>query len=239
MITTRSRRSLLLFGSAILFALIAATTSSGLETGRRRGRVGQELMYFPSGQVLEPMSLGDPQTLADLLWLRAIQYYGEHRLTDNRYPFAGHIFEIITALDPHFVEAYIFAGLVLAGEGGDHERGLRLLRRGIAWNPWRWDLAFETGFVYYVAASDDAQSARFFEQARRLPGAPEIVTRFAAHVRSRAGNNEAALALWEEVLLTTSHPLMRDLAERKVKSLRLELGLPLDAPSPAQRSDSS
>lgn len=225
-------------GLAGVLAVAAVSSSNALETARRE-RTHPDLMYFPSGFGLQSLGLGHSLTLADLLWLRAIQYYGEHRLTDNRYPFAGHIFEIITALDPHFVEAYIFAGLVLAGEGGDHERGLRLLRRGIAWNPWRWDLAFETGFVYYVAARDDAQAARFFEQARRLPGAPEIVTRFAAHVRSRAGNNEAALALWEEVLRTTSHPLMRDLAERKVKSLRHELGLPPDGPSSAHRSDPS
>ncbi len=218
----------LLFALAALFAATSALSSVGLEAGRRRGRIGEELMYFPSGHLLRPMALGHPLTLADLLWLRAIQYYGEHRLSDNRFPFAGHIFEVITELDPNFAEAYIFGGLVLAGEGRELDRGLKLLRRGMACNPGRWDLAFETGFVYYLAANDDAQAARFFDQARRLPDAPDLVTRFAAHLRDRAGDKQAALALWEEVLRTTTHPPMRDLAERKVKNLREELGLKLD-----------
>jgi hypothetical protein len=209
-----------LVAAALVLGVAAATTSSRLHASRSADRMGQELMYFPSGQLLRPAAVGHPLTLADLLWLRAIQYYGEHRLSDNRFPFAGHIFETITTLDPHFAEAYIFGGLVLAGEGRELERGIDLLLRGMAWNPRRWDLAFETGFVYYIAAKDDAQAARFFKLARQLPGAPEIVTRFAAHVESRAGDDDAALALWEELLRTTTHPAMRALAERKVEALR-------------------
>jgi tetratricopeptide (TPR) repeat protein len=220
---------------AAFFACAAAGSSRDLHSTRRE-RNQEELMYFPSGLGLRLLGLGQSMTLADLLWLRAIQYYGEHRLTDNRFPLAGHIFETITQLDPHFAEAYLFGGLVLAAEGGDLPRGLALLRRGMAWNPWRWDLAFETGFVYYVAAKDDAQAARFFEQARRLPGASAIATRFAAHLRARTGDNEAALALWEELLRGTTHPALRDLAERKIKSIREALAKAPSSPSPAMRS---
>jgi len=217
------RRQLLLLGFALALAALAVASSGALEARCGRGRAGPELMYFPSGVMLRPMAVGHPLTLADLLWLRAIQYYGEHRLSDNRFPHAGHIFETITALDPNFTEAYIFGGLVLAAEGGDLGRGLALLRQGIAANPGRWDLAFETGFVYYLAARDDAQAARFFELAHRLPGAPEYVTRFAAHARARTGDTEAALALWEELVRSTTHPAVRQLAERKVAAIRAAL----------------
>jgi hypothetical protein len=210
-------------GLACVLAALAAVSSSALESGRRRGRIGQELMYFPSGLGLRPLGLGHPLTLADLLWLRGIQYYGEHRLSDNRFLLAGHVFETITELDPHFVDAYVFGGIVLAGEGEDLKRGLRLLRRGMAWNPESWELAFETGFIYYVAAHDDIQAAHFFERARRLPGAPPLVTRFAAHLRARTGDDLAALVLWEEFLRSTTHPALRDLAEFKIQSIRKAL----------------
>lgn len=210
-------------GLAGVLAASAVITSSALHSSRQE-RTRQELMYFPSGVGLGSLGFGQSLTLADFLWLRAIQYYGEHRLTDNRFPLAGHIFETITQLDPHFVEAYLFGGLVLAAEGGDLKRGLALLRRGMAWNPGRWDLAFETGFLYYVAAKDDAQAARFFERACRLPGAPALATRFAAHLRARTGDNETALALWEELLRSTTHPALRDLAERKISGIREAMG---------------
>ena len=213
--------------AAILIAVLclsgAVWTSMRLTAQDAPGRRGAELMYFPSGVLLKPMALGQPLTLADLLWLRAIQYYGEHRLSDNRFPFAGHIFDTITTLDPHFVEAYLFGGMVLVEEGRDIQRGLALLRRGMAWNPGRWELAFETGFAYYVAARDDAQAARFFAHAADMEGAPEYVIRFAAYVRGRAGDPHKALALWEELEQTTRSPTIRALAQRKAAAIRAVL----------------
>jgi hypothetical protein len=213
---------LLKLGLVLLLALAAGWTTSAIH-GRSRPDAGSELMYYPSGTLVRSMAVGHPLTLADVLWLRSIQYYGEHRLSDNQFPFAGHLFEMITKLDPQFAEAYIFGGLVLAAEGGDLERGLDLMRLGLARNPESWSLAFETGFVYYVAAKDDAQAARFFELARRLPGAPEYVGRFAAYARTKTGDLEAGLALWEDLLSTTEHPATRVLAERKVAEIRKEI----------------
>jgi tetratricopeptide (TPR) repeat protein len=188
-------------------------------------------MYFPSGYLLKPMALGHPLTLADFLWLRAIQYYGEHRMSDNRFPMAGHIFEVITELDPNFVEAYMFGGLVLAAEGGDLDRGLVLLRQGIAWNPQRWELPFWTGFVHYVSTRDNAQAARFFTRSSRLPGAPPYVKRFAAYTTTQVGDLAAALALWEDLLESSDHPAMRALAEQKAAEIRAQLAARAGEPS--------
>jgi tetratricopeptide (TPR) repeat protein len=231
----RSPRVWIRLAVAVALAVTVGWTTGELEETHPPGRSGTELMYFPSGILLKPMALGQPLTLADLLWFRAIQYYGEHRMTDQRFPLAGHIFETITTLDPNFAEAYIFGGLVLAAEGGDLERGLNLLRLGLARNPESWKLAFETGFVYYVAAKDNAQAARFFERASRLPGAPEYVGRFAAYVRGRIGDLIAALALWEELLENTENPATRALAERKVAEIRAELAAARRLPDPAAR----
>jgi hypothetical protein len=213
--------------ATVLIAGLCAS-GAGWSSGRlaaldARGERGGELMYFPSGILLKPMALGHPHTLADLLWLRAIQYYGEHRLSDNQFPFAKHIFKTITALDRQFTEAYLFGGMVLVEEGRDIPGGIALLREGMAWNPHRWELAFETGFAYYVAARDNAQAARFFTLAARMPGAPEYVIRFAAYVRGRTGDQKLALQLWEELVATTRSPTIRALAERKVAEIRAAL----------------
>jgi tetratricopeptide (TPR) repeat protein len=180
-------------------------------------------MYFPSGHLLRPMALGHPLTLADCLWLRAIQYYGEHRMTDNQFTMAGHIFTTITRLDPQFGEAYLFGGLVLAAEGRDRDRGLALLREGIARNPGRWDLPFWTGFIHYMTKGHDREAAYYFARAARLPGAPGYVLRFAAHAKARSGDLLTALALWEDLLTDTTNPAMRTLAEQKMKEIQAEL----------------
>jgi len=79
----------------------------------------EELSYYPSGRFLRPATLGHAATAADLAWLRAVQYYGEHRTTDNRFVRMEHVFDILTTLDPTFEPAYVFGSFALAQEGHD------------------------------------------------------------------------------------------------------------------------
>ncbi len=212
-----------LIACALVLAALVVATSREIHGLRRDGRAGGELMYFPSGYLLKPMALGHPLMLADFLWLRAIQYYGEHRMTDNRFPMAGHVFSTITQLDPRFCEAYLFGGLVLAAEGRDRDRGLALMKEGVARNPGRWELPFWTGFIYYLTKGHDRDAAYYFARAARLPGAPGYVVRFAAHAKARSGDLRTALALWQDLLENTTNPAMRTLAEQKMAEIRAEL----------------
>jgi hypothetical protein len=192
-------------------------------TGRILHQSGEELMYFPSGRFLKQASLGHESTLADLIWLRAIQYYGEHRLTDRKYDMIGHIFDVLTTLDPQFVHAYVFGSLVLAQDAGMPDEGLLLLRKGMRHNPKDWYLAFETGFIYYIVLRDYENAGRYFALSSRLPEAPEFTFRFAAFVEERAGHAETALQLWEEAAGMTENARIKEMAEEKVEELRKQL----------------
>src|SRR5205085_8065120 len=110
----------------------------------------EELSYYPSGKHLLPMSCGHAESAADLAWLRAVQYYGEHRTTDLRFTRMEHVFDILTTLAPDFVSAYVFGGFALAQEGRDPPAGERLMLKGMDANPLSGRLAFELGFFYYV-----------------------------------------------------------------------------------------
>ena len=79
----------------------------------------EELSYYPSGRFLKPATLGHAATAADLAWLRAVQYYGGHRATDNQFVRMEHVFDILTTLDPGFEPAYVFGSFALAQEGRD------------------------------------------------------------------------------------------------------------------------
>ncbi|KPJ60789.1 MAG: hypothetical protein AMJ46_04780 [Latescibacteria bacterium DG_63] len=184
---------------------------------------GEELMYFPSGRFLKQASLGHENTFADVVWLRAIQYYGEHRLTDRKYDMVGHIFDVMTTLDPQFIHAYAFGALVLAEDAGKPIDGLKLLRKGMSHNPDDWYLAFETGFIYYIVLRDSENAGRYFSLSSKLPGAPEFTSRFAAFVEERAGHTETALRLWEESARMTENARIKEMAEQKVEELRRKL----------------
>ncbi len=208
--------------AAVGFLCGAIAVKRGM-TGGILSQPGEELMYFPSGRFLKQASLGHEGTLADLIWFRAIQYYGEHRLTDRKYDMIDHIFDVLTTLDPRFVHAYVFGALVLAQDAGKPDAGLLLLRKGMKHNPKDWFLAFETGFIYYIVLLDYENAGRYFALSSKLPDAPEFTSRFAAFVEERAGHTETALQLWAEAARMTDNARIKEMAEEKVEELRRQL----------------
>ncbi len=210
--------------TALALGSIALTMRLGDHAYRHlpRPRPLEELSYFPSGQLLEPMALGHRETMADLVWIRAVQYYGEHRLGDNRFPRMAHVFDVLTTLAPHFQPAYVFGAFALAQEGFDFPAAERLLQRGIEANPRSGWLAFELGFLYYVRPGqrDLPHAAQYFEQAARQPDAPSQALRFAAFAREHAGSPELAYELWRELADTSPNHYLKAIAEREMARIR-------------------
>ena len=185
----------------------------------------EELSYYPSGKCLEPATLGHAETVADLAWLRAVQYYGEHRRTDMRFVRLYHVFDILTSLSPHFIPAYVFGGFALAQEGTDFAHAEAWMAKGVEANPTSGRLAFELGFLYYVrpGGRDLRRAAEYFERAARLPDGPPSSRRFAAFVRQNAGDLAVAWALWREVAQNSDNRYLREMAEREMRKIGLAL----------------
>ena len=182
----------------------------------------EELAYYPSGQSLRSVTFGHAETVADLAWLRAVQYYGEHRMSDMHFLKLEHVFGILTSMAPGFESPYVFGAFALAQEGRDFPAAERLLRKGIERNPRNGRLAFELGFLYYVrpGGRDLKLAAEYFELASRLPGSPSGAARFAAYTREHAGDLVVAFQLWNQVRESTSNTYLRDIAEREMKRIK-------------------
>jgi hypothetical protein len=216
-------------GPVLALALACALlTVAGLLHVTYRAKQGtrsvDELLYYPSGVWVRQAALGYETAAADLAWLRGIQYYGEHRLSDQRYDMIGHVMGIVADLDPQFVQPYVFGGFTLAQELKQPERGLELLERGLRANPDNWRLAFEVGFLHYVALHDYATAGRYFTMASRMPGSPDYVARFAAWSNQRAGNKAMAALLWRRVE-ATGNKYMQEVARRELTRLNRPEGI--------------
>jgi hypothetical protein len=203
---------------------VAASTSAFLaaeRADRTLERVAplEELAYYPSGTWLRQAAVGDAIAWADLLWLRAVQYYGLHRQLDNTFTKMSHVFDIITTLDPEFRSAYVFGGHSLCQEGRQFAEGVKLLEKGESENPSDWIYPFELGFVHYVGKRDLARATFDFAQAARQPGAPPYCQRFAAWSGQRAGYEFVALELWREVAETTQNAHSRENALKQIRKL--------------------
>jgi hypothetical protein len=185
---------------------------------RFRADAGDELLYYPSGLMVRQAALGYETAAADVAWLRGIQYYGEHRLTDQKFDLIGHVMEIVAELDPAFIQPYVFGAFVLAQEMRQPERGLQLLERGRLANPDDWMLVFEAGFLQYVCRHDYDAASRYFTLAARMPGHADYVERFAAFASGKAGRRDLAILLWMRVE-ATGNRFMREVARRELDRL--------------------
>lgn len=206
---------------ALLLALVFASARSVEELSTEKRRL--EVLYLPSGEFLDQASLGYRNLAADILWVKAVQYYGGYRLGCNDLALFSHLVDVITDLDPQFIFAYLFGGLVIAEDLGYFEEGMAFIKKGIENNPTDWWLVFELGFLNYVYARDFETAAHYFELASRLPGADEIAKRFAAFVSARAGHTQTSIAMWEELSRTSDNPYIRQMAEDYMDKLKTQL----------------
>lgn len=218
------RRALALL---LVLASIAGATVSGRALERRAGERDRadRLLYLPNGKHLKLMSLGQAPLLADLIYIWAIQFYADYERRD-RFRYVRHVFgEVITELDPHYIDAYWLGALILIVEARDLDGGLALLDQGIAANPGNWILPYLAAWECALARQP-ARAAAYFEDAAAVPGAPASVRRMRAAMVSRAGDLEGSLVLWREILEDpASDPTSLAIARRKIVELGVEVHL--------------
>jgi len=177
------------------------------------------LLYLPSGRLLRVLSLGYNDTLADLIYLWSIQYYGYYQ-GGVRYDYLMQIYErVITVLDPQFQDAYLLGAMILSMEAHRDEDALTLLDKGIRENPKDWLLPFEAGFIAYSDLRDYRRAAAYFRTAMERPGVNPVVRRFYAEMFSRMGDPRTSLQHWSEILATAESDYVRRIAERHVEDL--------------------
>ena len=191
------------------------------------GRAGEAapLLYLPSGRYLKIVSLGFDELLADVLYLWSIQYYSNYAIAD-RYLYLERIYkDIISELDPHYLDPYLIGSMIMNAEANEPEMALRLLDRGIAKNPDQWILPFEAGFLCYQTLRDYPRAGGYFEQALRIPGVPPIVARFKAEMTRREGDIRASLQEWAAIHDAATDEYVRTIAWNHVHDLRVQIDL--------------
>jgi tetratricopeptide (TPR) repeat protein len=220
--SARAREWALIAG--LLLSLGAATV--GLLAAAERERPpavrALELAYLPKGEYLKVAVLGYRQIASDLIWLKAVQHFGERKQTVQGWMWAYHATDVVTDLDPKFVFAYQAAGTILGVWAGRPHESIALLTKGMRENPESWQLPFYAGYDYFFELHDADNAAKYFRIAAALPGAPDYLPKLAARMTVEAGDPQAALEFLERLYVQTQDERLREGLAHRMKEVVAE-----------------
>jgi hypothetical protein len=182
-------------------------------------------LYFTNGDAVGRLALSYKSLLSDIYWIRAVQYFGSTRIEARsgaarkapataRYDLLYPLLDVTTSLDPSFNIAYRFGSIFLAEEyplgPGRPELAIKLLDKGFAANPHKWQYVYDKAFVYSWALHDDKQAAHWFNEAAKVPGSPEWMPGMAAFMLEQGGDRRRSRMLWQQIHDSAEHEYVRD-----------------------------
>jgi len=180
----------------------------------------EDASFIPvRADLLRLLAPADPHFIAEVLWIRAMYYFGAHALTDRQYPYLFHLLDLITDLSPLWDHPYFFGAVVLPFEAHAAEDGLYLIEKGLVYHPNNWQLWFFKGFCRWKAFGDTVSAAEDLLRASLLPEAPVYLAALSATLATQAGQKELALRFLEEARNNLSDPLHQQLLADKIEEL--------------------
>jgi hypothetical protein len=190
----------------------------------------EQFLYLPSGRHTKALTLGFSNLAADVLWVRAVAYFGGHVLTDTDYPWLYRILVQVTTLDPPFTYPYLFGGMALALKAETGGESIAMLARGMTNYPGDWRYPFYIGFNAFYNQRDPERAAGLMRYAATLPGSPEYLPHLAASLLAESGRVEAAIRFLETMAEGTRDESARANILLKIEDLRANrLPAPLKA----------
>ena len=176
-------------------------------------------MYIPSGDFLKPFTLGFNQLVADYFWIKTVSYFGEHLMSDRKYPWLYHILDLITTLDPHFIWPYYFGGITLSLETQQVGQSNLILKKAMHHHPDNWKFPFFLGFNYWYHSNELSKAASYLKLAAHKPNAPRYLKTLPARLFSAAGQKQVALYFLSEMEKNTQDSLMKEQIEKRIQEI--------------------
>jgi len=209
----------------VVLAAIVPFYQQRLDATLGEQRATEEALYVWSGSYVKRLSPGFENVMADIYWLRTVQYFGSQRAfaKDKRYDLVEPLTQITVALDYRFEIAYHYGAVFLAEpwpRGADKaERAVALLKQGAdATGSWR--LRQLEGYFTLVFLNDAPKAAEILLEASKLPGAAYWLKTLAADALSRAGDRELARRIWLSMSEQSEPGAIRANAEFNLQQLK-------------------
>ena len=214
-----------LVGTVLVLTVVVAGFSQFYMEHSYSNRVFiQDVQYLPSGKFLKGAALCFDEVLADLIWIKAIGYFGDHARTDKDFKWLYQLIDVTTALDPYFEDPYEFGGIILGTEINDIEGSLAILKKGMTNVPKHhqryWYLPFFTAFNYMYYKGDYKTAAHYLEIASSFPQRPPYLPLLVARLYANTDDPDVAIPFLVKMLERSSAET-REKLEQRIKEIKL------------------
>ena len=235
---TRAVQVVLLVG-LVLAALGVGTLREQAMTQYLETQTYEDIYYLPPPSWLKVMSLDYDRALADLIWLRALVYFGEEFANRGAVKHVFNYGDSLLELDPDFERVYRWIGVagVYTPEESPLayiERSIDVLRRGTERFPENGKLAWDAGATIKYELlprlpqdhpNRDALALEANEHmmaAARLGEGPEWLVLTNATLLSKLGESEREQRHLEEMYAVVRDPAVKAQIELRLSRLRSE-----------------
>jgi hypothetical protein len=212
----------------ILVLLIAVVVYGllfqGVWASREQVRSNTPAGYIIPSKFSRILALGNQGLLSDYLFLKTATFVGGRsgsgeQLNEEDWQFVTSSLDVVTDLDPYFVDPYMLAEGLLAWDAGKPEEANRLLSKGMKYRTFDWRLPFFVGFNHFYFLKDYETASGFIMTASRLPGSPAYLATLGARLAYYGGKSKTALLFLKEMLAETDDVLLRSRLEMRMLAL--------------------
>ena len=228
----------------ILAVVLVLSLGAGIWSLRKRAmthfidtQTYEDIYYLPPPQWLQVMSLGYRRALADLVWMRALIYFGDEFQNQGA---VQHVFKYgdsVLGLDPDFKRVYRWIGMagVYTPKGSSIEfieRSIDVLKKGSNRFPDDGQLAWDTGatIAYELMPQFDKEDPKreglreeandYMMAAARLGAGPDWLVLTNATELRKLGEAEREVRHLEEMYAVVKDPSVKRQIEFRLAQLR-------------------
>jgi len=223
--------------AGLVVAAVLSAVSHDVALGRRAAMPAEsDALYLPRASALHTMTLGHHELGADLVFIRAIIYFGGQFHAKREYRWLENYLDTIVALDPEWRTPYRWAGVATMYDGRTitNESVLasnHFLEKGVKQFPDDWELSFMLGcnYIFELKTDDPAQRSRWrllgadYIQHAALVGGPPWIPLLAATVLNDEGEGPAAIRHLEQVYASTQSASTRQEVRNRLLSLHAKV----------------
>ena len=193
---------------AIIAGLLAVAVIAEYRLGRipREDPLGRDLLYLPSPEMLKILSVGNPNLVADILYMWSIQYYSGFQPSE-RFLYLATVYNLITDLDPRYFDAYRIGALIMQIQTGGDQKQLkatvqRLFDKGLRNLPESWELAEAAAWDMFMRFNDRKAALHYAEIGAQMPSAPARIRRMVGVWRDSesAWTVDDSIAYWRKAV---------------------------------------